>query len=170
MLTDLPWISRLWDRASSWQLNKARPTWCHLLFISLFNAQHVSNVNTSIFRSLRLICCVSSRVVLLWYDVCWCYVVVWLGWCGILMQPEAPLSLHNNTTHVTTQQISRKLLRMDVLTPETCWALNNEIKSKWHQVGLALFCLALSLFRLSVIGWFFLVMKGDDYFFILMKN
>ena len=26
---------------------------------------------------------------LLWYDVCWCYGVVWLGWCGILMQVEA---------------------------------------------------------------------------------
>ena len=24
--------------------------------------------------------------VLLWFDVCWCYVVVWLGWCGILKQ------------------------------------------------------------------------------------
>jgi hypothetical protein len=28
---------------------------------------------------------------LLWYDVCWCYVVVWLGWCGIRMQSEALL-------------------------------------------------------------------------------
>ena len=55
-------------------------------FISLFNAQHVSDVNTSILRSLRLICWVISCVVLLWFDVCWCYVVVWLGWCGIRMQ------------------------------------------------------------------------------------
>jgi len=53
--------------------------------ISPFNAQHVSNVSTSIFRSLRLI----SWVVLLWFDVCWCYGVVRLGWCGILMQTEA---------------------------------------------------------------------------------
>jgi len=50
--------------------------------ISLFNAQHVSDVNTSILRSLRLICWVISWVVLLWFDVCWCYGVVWLGWCG----------------------------------------------------------------------------------------
>ena len=56
--------------------------------ISLFNAQHVSNVNTSILRSLRLICWVISWVVLLRYDVCWCYVMVWLGWCGIWMQVE----------------------------------------------------------------------------------
>ena len=38
--------------------------------ISLFNAQHLSNVSTSILRSLRLICCVISWVVLLWFDVC----------------------------------------------------------------------------------------------------
>ena len=48
--------------------------------ISLFNAQHVSDVNTSILRSLRIICWVISWVVLLWFDVCWCYGVVWLGW------------------------------------------------------------------------------------------
>jgi len=39
-------------------LNKERPTWCHLLFVSLFNTQHVSDVNTSILGSLRLIWCV----------------------------------------------------------------------------------------------------------------
>ena len=68
--------------------------------ISLFNAQHVSDVNTSIIRSLRLICWVISWVVLLWFDVCWCYLVVWLGWCGIRMQAEALLclNLHTDTT------------------------------------------------------------------------
>ena len=40
--------------------------------ISLFNAQHVSDVNTSILRRLRLICWVISWVVLIWFDVCWC--------------------------------------------------------------------------------------------------
>jgi len=59
--------------------------------ISLFNAQHVSYINTSILRSLRLIFWVMSWVVLLWFDVCWCYVVVWLWWCGIRMQAEALL-------------------------------------------------------------------------------
>ena len=60
-------------------------------FIFTFNAQHVSNVSTSIFRSLRLICWVISWVVLIWFDVCWCYGVVRLGWSGILMQAEAKL-------------------------------------------------------------------------------
>ena len=105
----------------SWIKTDQRNATCFI--ISLFNAQHVSNINTSILRSLRLICWVISWVVLLWYDVCWCYVVVWLGWCGIRMQAAALFY----TTHEKIQQISRKLLRMDVLTSETCWALNNEI-------------------------------------------
>ena len=52
--------------------------------LSLFFAQHVSNGSTFIFRSLRL--CVG---ILLWFDVCWRYGVVRLGWCGIVMQAEA---------------------------------------------------------------------------------
>jgi len=60
--------------------------------ISLFNAQHVSDVNTSILRSLRLICSVISWVVLLWFDVCWCYVVVSV--CRL----THCFSLHTDTT------------------------------------------------------------------------
>ena len=66
--------------------------------ISLFNAQHVSGVNTSILRSLRLICWVIWWVVLLWFDVCWCYVVVWLGWCRIRMEAEACIRIPHHTT------------------------------------------------------------------------
>ena len=79
--------------------------------ISLFNAQHVLGVNTSILKSLRLICWVISWVVLLWFDVCWFYVVVWLGWCGIRMQAEACIRIpriqpnHNVTpTHIEPEQ------------------------------------------------------------------
>jgi hypothetical protein len=53
---------------------------------ALFFAQHVSNASTFIFRSLRL--CLG---ILLWFDVCWRYGVVRLGWCVILMQVEAVL-------------------------------------------------------------------------------
>jgi hypothetical protein len=52
--------------------------------LALFFVQHVSNASTFIFRSLGL--CVG---VLLWFDVCWRYGVVRLGWCGILMQVGA---------------------------------------------------------------------------------
>ena len=60
-----------------------------------FAAQHVSNASTFIFRSLQL--CVG---ILLWFDVCWRYGVVRLGWCGIVMQAEALqcFTLHNDTT------------------------------------------------------------------------
>jgi len=68
-------------------------------------------------------------------------VTVWFGWDGVVsgcrMKPASGYhttpakpqrnSYQSNTTHEITQQISRKLMRMDVLTSETCWALNNEI-------------------------------------------
>ena len=72
--------------------------------ISLFTAQHVSNVSTSIFRSLRLtvdlfhvVYCSGSMCV---------GVTVWFGWGGV---------------------VSLCRLHMDVLTLETCWAVNSEI-------------------------------------------
>ena len=34
-------------------------------------------------------CDLCVELLLLWFDVCWCYGVVRLGWCGILMQTEA---------------------------------------------------------------------------------
>jgi len=70
--------------------------------ISLFNAQHVSDVNTSILRSLLLMCWVISWVKLMWFDVCWSYVVVWLWWCGIRMQAEALLPQPAYGYHTTT--------------------------------------------------------------------
>jgi len=46
-----------------------------------------------------------------------------------------PPHIEPDTTHEITQHISRKLLRMDVLTSETCRALNKEIikqvTSRW---------------------------------------
>jgi len=94
-------------------------------FISLFNAQHVSDVNTSILRSLRIICWVVSWVVLLWYDASRYHTTPAKPQCKI-----QHTLYQSNTTHEITQQISSKFLRMDVLTSETCWALNNEIKKQ----------------------------------------
>jgi len=39
---------------------------------------------------------------LLWFDVCWCYVVVWLWWCGIRMQAEALVLQPAYGYHTTT--------------------------------------------------------------------
>jgi len=43
--------------------------------------QHVSDINTSIIRSLRLFYCVTTLVVCSCFDVCWSFGVV--GWGGI---------------------------------------------------------------------------------------
>jgi len=48
-------------------------------------------------------------------------VTLWFGRGGVVSVCRLrPASNQNNTTHEITQQISRKLLRMDVLTSETC--------------------------------------------------
>jgi len=52
-------------------------------------------------------------------------ITLWFGWGGVVSGSRLKHIVHgtsyqSNTTHETTQQISRKLLRMDVLTSETC--------------------------------------------------
>ena len=76
-------------------------------------------------------------------------VSVWLGWSGIRVsgwsttpsackmdttpiQPPWNSNTHrtkNNTTNVVIQQNSRKLLMMDILMSETCWA-----HKKWNKI------------------------------------
>jgi hypothetical protein len=87
----------------SFKLSKRHTCWIKIdqldvtcFIISLFTAQHVSSVSTSIFRSLRhfenlfhVLYCSGSMCV---------GVTVWFGWGGV-----------------------------DVLTFETCWAVNSEI-------------------------------------------
>jgi len=73
-----------------------------LALLCQFTAQHVSDVNTSIFRSLRLLGAL----------LCMLY-------CAVMTEVyvsivTAQYSLHNNAPS------SRKLLKMDVLTSETC--------------------------------------------------
>ena len=67
--------------------------------ISLFNAKHVSNVSTSILRSLRLI--VDLFHVLYCSGTMCVGVTVWFGWGGVAslcrLQPASP-QLHSQTT------------------------------------------------------------------------
>ena len=91
--------------------------------ISSFTAQHVSNVSTSIFRSLRL---TVDLFHLLYCSTCF----------SLHKDTTPPQPNHTVTpTHIEPEQynkwnkstVSRKLLKMDVLTFETCWAVNDEI-------------------------------------------
>jgi hypothetical protein len=56
-----------------------------------------------------------------------CVLVLRCGSAGVVWYPYAGWSTSASTNVEMTQQISRKFLRMDVLTFEICWALNNEI-------------------------------------------
>jgi len=107
-------------------------------------AQHVSDINISIIRSLRLFCWVTTWVVLFLVR---CVLEFRCGWVGVVSVLEAeacntettPTQPHwnsnthrtkNSTTNVVIQQNSRKLLIMDILMSETCWA-----HKKWNKIA-----------------------------------
>jgi len=84
-------------------------------------AQHVSDINVSMIRSLRLFCSITVLVVLF---------LCFRQWTGFSLQTDTtPTQPHrnsnahrtkNNTTNVVIQQNSRKFLMMDILMSETC--------------------------------------------------
>ena len=107
-------------------------------------AQHVSDINISIVRSLRLCCWITTSVVL--FSVR-CVLEIWCGWFWVVpvLQTEAcntgttqtqPHQIsnrqrnNNKTTDVVIQQHSRKLLIMDILVSEIFW-----VHKKWNKVA-----------------------------------
>ena len=99
-------------------------------------AQHVSNINISIIRSLRLFCWITTLVVL-WYSgivvtVLQAEASTW-NTDTTPNQPHRNSNTHrtkNNTTNVAVQQNSRKILMMDILMSETCWT-----HKKWNKIA-----------------------------------
>ena len=111
--------------------------------------QHVSDINISIIRSLRLFWRITTSVVL--FSVC-CVLEIWCGWVWVVsvLQAEAGWSIasacnttqtqphqisnsqqtENKTTDVIITKHSRKLLLMDILMSETCW-----VHKKWNKVA-----------------------------------
>jgi len=102
-------------RIVMWLVENKRPTWYHLLFLFHFLcAQHVSEINISII-------CVAG----------------WSLQHEYHSKPTTPKHQHTSnqehTTNVVIQQNSRKLLMMDILMSETCWAHKKWNKnSKWY--------------------------------------
>jgi len=97
-----------------------------------------------LIRSLRLFCWITTLVLLLLLR---CVLEFRCGWVGVVSllqasacntdttptQPHRNSNTHqtkNNTTNVIIQQNSRKLLMMDILMPETCWA-----HKKWNKIA-----------------------------------
>ena len=115
-------------------------------------AQHVSDINISIIRSLRLCCWITTSVVL--FSVR-CVLELWCGWFWVVfvLQAEAcntdttqhqPHQIsntqrtENKMTDVVIQQHSSVLLKMDIFMSETCWAhkqwnkITSDIKLVFH--------------------------------------
>ena len=106
-------------------------------------AQHVSDINILIIRSLRLFCWIITLAVCSWFDVlvfrCECVGVVSVlqasAYIRMSHHPNRTTPKHQNTsnqehtTNVIIQQNSRKLLIMDILMSKTCWA-----HKKWNKI------------------------------------
>jgi len=109
-------------------------------------AEHVSDINIYIIRSLRLFCWITTLVV---FFCDRCVLEFRCGWVGVVSvlqaeaaacntdttptQPHRKSNTHrtkNNTTNVVIQQNSRKLLMIDIFMSETCWALK-----KWNKIA-----------------------------------
>ena len=108
-------------------------------------AQHVSDVIISIIRSLRLFCWITTLVQLFLVR---CVLEIRCGWVGVVsvytiemrvirgrlkLEYNRNSNTHrtkNSMTNVVIQQNSRKLLMMDILMPETCWA-----RKKWNKIS-----------------------------------
>jgi len=86
-------------------------------------AEHVSDINMSILRSLRLFCWITTLVVLFLVR---CVLEFRCGWVGVISMLQAEAC----NMDVVIQQNSRKLLRMDILMSETCWA-----HKKWNKIA-----------------------------------
>ena len=111
------------------------------ILFHLLCAQHVSDINISIFRSLRLCWWITTSVVLFCKDGCFSISVTLR--CVVTLMLKHP-SLQNKTTDVVIQQHSRRLLKMDILMSETCWAHNkwnkiaSDIKLVFHSLTIAM--------------------------------
>ena len=93
------------------------------ILFQLLCAQHVSDINISIFRSLRLCWWITTSVFL--FSVrCVLELLLPLVFGGVRF---AGWSLQND---VVIHQQSRRLLKMDILMSETCWAHN-----KWNKIA-----------------------------------
>ena len=81
--------------------------------------QHVLDINLSIIRSLRLCCWITTSVVLFLFR---CVLEIWCGCICVVSVLQA--------TPTLIQQHSCKLLMMDILVSEICWA-----HKKWNKVA-----------------------------------
>ena len=125
------------------------------ILIHFLRTQHVSDINISIIRSLRLCCWITKSVVLFSAR---CVLEIWCGWVWVVQccRQKHSFSLQhtqrteNKTTDVVIQQHRRKLLVMDILMSETCW-----VHKKWNKIASDIklvFCSSTDS-RVWVLSW-----------------
>ena len=126
---------------NNWRMKDQLDVTCFFFFHFLC-AQHVSDINISIIRSLRLCCRITTSVVL--FSVR-CVLEIWCGSaCKTNATQNQPHQIsntqrtQNKTTDVVIQQHSRKLLMMDILMSETCWA-HKKWKKKASDIKLVFY-------------------------------
>ena len=78
--------------------------WSGSMCSRLKPATHVSDINTSIIRSLRLFYCVTILVVRSCFDVCWSFGVAGLGWypCSRLKHCFSLLHMFRTSIHASS--------------------------------------------------------------------
>jgi len=73
-------IVTCFDSVLGWRIRDQLDVTSYYVLFHLFNAQHVSDINTAIIRSLRLHYWITTLVVCSCLDVCWSFGVAGLGW------------------------------------------------------------------------------------------
>ena len=106
---------------NSWRIKDQLDVTCCFISFHFLCPQHVSNINMSIIRSLRLFCWITTLVVLFLVR---CVMEFRCGWVGLISMLQA------NTNNVVIHQNSHKLLMMGILMSETCWA-----HKKWNKIA-----------------------------------
>ena len=86
-----------------WKLKNKRPTWCHAILFHLLCAQHVSDINILITRSMRLFCWITTLVVLFLVR---CVLEFLCGWVGVVsvLQVEACNTITPKLQHTSNQE------------------------------------------------------------------
>ena len=134
--TELSYIYWTVHHCNCWRIKDQLDGTCYFFYFVC--TQHVSDINVSIIRSLRLCCWITTLLVL--FSVR-CVLEIWCGWVWVVSvlqaevsNPAAPNLQHTTNreqkTDVVIQQHSRKLLMMDILMSETCW-----VHKKWNKIA-----------------------------------
>ena len=135
------WVIMPWNEPNILLTNE-RPTWCHLLFY--FTYYVLNMFRTLIYPPSGACDCVDE---LPHPSSCSQFVVCcsfWCGWFLMVFVLQASACKTNKTTDVVIHQHSRKLLMMDILTSETCWArktwnkIASDIKLVFHSSTIAM--------------------------------